>query len=74
MCASLHKRIARLISEKRKEDYSSTIRYMRTRLRFVLLRSVLMCLRGIRGRSYGPETNISDVSFGLIPEVRSYEV
>lgn len=75
LCMQHHKRIARLISEKRKEDYARTITYMRTRLRFVLLRSVLMCLRGVRGKTYNGEvTQISDVSFGLIPEAHSYEV
>ena len=45
-----HKRLAELIAEKRNESYPSVVNYIRTRLRFCLLKSILIGLRGIRGK------------------------
>ena len=45
-----HKRLGKIISEKRKERYSDVVSHMRVKLRFTLLRSVLVSLRGTRGR------------------------
>ena len=61
-----HKRIAQLISLKKKEEYSQVISYIRTRLRFNLLRSILVAVRGERGRrtKFG---SISSLEYGLIP-------
>ena len=65
--ARFHKRIAQLISEKRKESYSHVISYIRTRLRFCLLKSVLMSVRGVRGRTTREKISpISSLSFNLI--------
>ena len=62
-----HKRIATLISEKRGERYSDVVNYMRTRLRFSILRSVLTAVRGIRGRSRKDViAPISTLCFNLI--------
>ena len=46
---SLYRRIALLRAERRKEQYSHVISYIRCRLSFALLRSCIMCLRGSRG-------------------------
>ena len=43
-----HRRIATLISEKRNERYSDVMNYIRTRLRFCILKSVLVAIRGVR--------------------------
>ena len=43
---TVYKRIASLISEKYDRPYSNTIRWIRCRLNFSLLRSTIMCLRG----------------------------
>ena len=61
-----HKRIAQLISLKKNEEYSHVINYIRTRLRFNLLRSILVAVRGERGRrtKFGP---ISSIEYGMIP-------
>ena len=61
-----HKRVAQLISLKKKEEYSHVINYIRTRLRFNLLKSILVAVRGERGRSTksGP---ISSIEYGMIP-------
>ena len=74
MCDNLHKRLASKIAIKRKESYGNVIRFIRTKLRFALLRTVLMCLRGIRGKQYDHEQSLADISFGLIPQSPFYEV
>ncbi len=71
-----HKRLGKIISEKRKERYSDVISHMRVKLRFTLLRSVLISLRGTRGRTRQANnytTPLACLEFGLIPEVSSYE-
>lgn len=68
-----HKRIAERISSKRNEPYSKVMSYMRTRLRFSLLRSVLIAIRGERGKRVSANKPISQTSFNLIPEALEYE-
>ena len=62
-----HKPIATMIAEKKNENYAHVMNYIRTRLRFSLLKSVLTAVRGVRGknRSAAP---ISTISFNLIEE------
>ena len=60
-----HKRIATLIALKRNEEYSDVINYIRTRLRFSLLKSILTAVRGVRGKSR-PAEPISSIAFNLI--------
>ena len=48
-CTKLNKRIAELISLKTGEAYSHVMRFIRTRLRFALLRTSLIAIRGTRG-------------------------
>ena len=62
-----HKRLAQLIATKRNEEYSHVANYVRTRLRFCLLKSVLVSLRGVRGK-FRKEgiTPVSNLSFNLI--------
>ena len=62
-----HKRIATLIAQKRNERYSDVINYIRTRLRFCLLRSVLLAIRGVRGKSLKEKTeSVASISFNLV--------
>ena len=62
-----HKRLAQLIALKRNEEYSHIVNYVRTRLRFCLLKSVLISLRGVRGKGQKERiTPISNLSFNLI--------
>ena len=71
---SFHKRLSLLIARKKNERYSDVICHMRTRLRFTLLRSVLISLRGIRSKKkYQRTAPLMYLDFGLIPEVSSYE-
>ena len=67
-----HKRLAELISRKRNEEYHYVINHIRTKVRFSLLRSVLVALRGERGRTATPQS-LSSTSFNLIPQSQSYE-
>ena len=60
-----HKRIAFLIAEKKNENYADVISYIRTRLRFSVLKSILTAVRGVRGKSR-PSAPISTISFNLI--------
>ena len=73
-CTKYHKRLAELISTKTKEEYGQVMNHLRTRLRFALLRSTLIALRGERGKSRKPTANITELSFNTVPDMPSYEV
>ena len=63
----MHKQIATLIAEKRNERYSDVLNYMRTRLRFSLLKSVLTAVRGVRGKTVREKISpMSSLSFNLL--------
>ena len=70
-----HKRVTELISAKRGETYSDVVNRIRTRIRFSLLKSVLVAVRGERGRRGRPSNaSISDISLNLVPQQATYEV
>ena len=74
-CAKFHKKLAELISNKTKEDYSHVMNHLRTRLRFALLKSTLVALRGERGKSRKQSgIPVSELSFNMVPDLPSYEV
>ncbi len=69
-----HKRLALLIAEKRRERYGDVLSCLRTKISFAMLKSVLISIRGTRGRTMKNwVTPVSCVSFNLIPEAHSYE-
>ena len=72
-CLRVNKKIAERIAEQRKEHYSKVMNHVHTRLRFALLKSVLVAVRGYRGNEPGGEIDISEIDFNLIPEERCYE-
>ena len=74
-CTVLSSFYAQLIAEKRNERYSDVMNHLRTRLRFSLLKSILVAIRGARGKRTGKfvEQNLENVSFNLIPYCRTYE-
>ena len=75
-CDRFHKRLAELISKKRNEKYSHVLSYIRTRISFSMLKSVLVSIHGVRekqGRKAHGTKNVSEVAFGLIPSEESYE-
>ena len=70
-----HKKLAKLISAKRGEEYSCVVSHIRTRLRFAILRSTLFAIRGDRGRNRRKLQSVplSEVSYNLVPEQAAYE-
>ena len=68
-----HKRLAELVARKRNEDYSHVVTHMRIRVRFSVLRSVLVAIRGERGKKTTSSKPLSPTSFNLIPNVQEYE-
>ena len=71
-CSKVIKRVAGMIAEKKGEQYSHVMSYLRTRLRFSLLRSVLIAVRGVQGKTM-KEPYIGSVAFNLVPTSNSYD-
>ena len=68
---SFIRRIAVLIATKTNEDYSQVMCNIRTRLSMDIMRSVLVAVRGVRGKAKKAWTApISNVSFNHIPDQR----
>ncbi len=75
-CKDMLKRLARKIADKRSESYANVISHLRTRIRFALLRGVLIALTGERGKPTKESDSIQDlydINMNLIPSTRSYE-
>ena len=69
-----NKHLARLIADKRNEEYSLVMAFMRRRLRFSLLRTTLEALRGCRDfkRQYIERAwKVVDLDFNLIQNLAS---
>jgi len=67
-CNRVNKRLVEKIAEKRKEPYASVITYIRTKLRFALLRSTLAAIRGFCGKQSDVHLqDLTDIDFSLIP-------
>ena len=45
-CQVYHKRLAEPLSAMKREDYSTTMSWIRTRISFAILRTSFLCLRG----------------------------
>ena len=73
-CTRYHKKVAQLISRKTKEEYSKVMNHLRTRIRFTILKSTLLAVRGERGKPYRRKENITELCFNTIPEKSSVEV
>jgi hypothetical protein len=67
-CLQAIRRAAGVIAEKRKEKYSDVMGHLSTMLRMCMLKSVLLSVRGSRGRSKGTSKPLSTVAFNLIPK------
>ena len=76
MTSVLVKRLSEKISDNSYEARSMVTNYIRTKIRFAILRSTLIALRGIRGRGKTMYHNISmdNISLNIIPHTRAYEV
>ena len=64
-CKMFFKRLSSMLSEKRNEDLASVTTWVRTRIRFALLRSALMCMRGTRHRYYKPDLKETDMEIDI---------
>ena len=76
-CSRYHKRVAELIAKKGGDSYADVVNHVRTRVRFALLKSTLVAIRGERGRGrkgYNNPVPIEDLSLNLVPQQNSYEV
>jgi hypothetical protein len=70
--ARFHKRLATLLSKKRNILYSEAISYVRRRIRFSILRTTLIALRGYRGKDSKP-VELKDEDLNLIMFPSRYE-
>ena len=68
-----HKRLASLIASKRNEEYHHVINHIRLKVRFSLLKSVLIAVRGERGKRHSPAQPFSSTAFNMVPEAMQYE-
>ena len=68
----LMKRMAAMISVRKKELYSDVMRHMRTKISFTLLKAALVSIRGFRGvvPLNGATLPDAELDFGLIPHTR----
>ena len=69
---TFHKRLATLLAKKRNILYSEAISYIRKRLRFSILRTTLISLRGYRGKPL-KLSDTAEEDLNLIPSERPYE-
>ena len=68
-----HKRLASLIATKRNEEYHYVINHIRLKVRFNLLRSVLVAVRGERGKKHPKAQSIGETAFNMVPDAMQYE-
>ena len=66
-CKRFNNKMADKISKKRGEKYADVVRYIRTKLRFAMLKATLISIRGYRGKGENQEAAISNISFNIIP-------
>ncbi len=65
------KKVADRMSRKTDQRYSESISFIRRRLRFDLLRTTIIALRGERGRSNKEVMNISELDINIEPSAVS---
>ena len=59
------KRLATLLSQKNNQTYADTMSFVRRRLRFDLLKTTLIALRGHRGKFYEVPSAVQDLDINL---------
>ena len=72
-CTATIQKLVNMIADKRQERYQDLMGFIRTKLRFSLLRSVLIAVRGERDKSSAREPHLGHVAFNIIPTLREYE-
>ena len=63
-----------MIADKRGQTYQHVVSYVRTRLRFAMLRSTLIAIRGFKGRVKNKELSMDEVDFNIIPGTMSVAI
>ena len=74
MCTVFIKRLVEKLTSDKKERASVVMNHVRTRLRFAILRSTVIAMRGARGKLWSNDTSLYDVSLNIIPHTKSYEM
>ena len=70
-CQCYHSRLAEPLAVKKQENYASTIAWIRTQVSFAILRSALVCLRGLRSkRSTTPNIQETDLELEVLVACR----
>ena len=70
-CTKFLNQLGELIANKRKEQYADVIRHLRTKIRFALLKAMLVALHGFRGKSKSDGIDLKEISFNLIPHMHT---
>ena len=70
-CTRFLKKLSEKLSNKTQQTYSDTISFVRRRLRFELLRTTLIAIRGHRGRYYERPINMDELDLNLIADHRN---
>ena len=65
-CQRFFKRVATMIAEKKGQKYQHVVTYVRTRLRFAMLKSTLIAIRGYKGRVMHREASLDELNFNTI--------
>ena len=71
-CTETIKRLATLIADKKGECYAHVMKFVRTKLRFSLLKSTLISIRGVRGKP-AKEPKMEGIEYNLIQQKGSYD-
>ena len=70
-CQKFFRRVATMIAEKKGQKYQHVVTYVRTKLRFSMLKSTLIAIRGYKGRVINKEVSLDELNFNTIPTPRS---
>ena len=71
-CSKVIKRLATKIADKKGERFDQVMGFVRTKLRFSLLKSTLIAIRGVRGKT-SQEPNMATIEYNLIPQEMNYD-
>ena len=68
-CHKFYQRLAELLAEKRKISISESSCYVRTKINFSLIRSMILCIRGTRSSKNNVTTPLSETDIALVNAV-----
>ena len=73
-CSTFYKRLAELLAEKNDQPYPEVASYIRTRLSFSLIRVIIICLRGWRGKIKEPICGLSEIDIPSVVEDANLQI